>query len=330
MRALVTGATGFIGYHVARYLHQKGFSVRALARNESDTTFLQDFCELNSGDVRDLKSLSLAMKDCKHVYHVAADYRYWVPDIETMYAINVEGTMNVMRAALSSSSVEKIVYTSTAGVIAPGTSNKPSNEENSADFQDMVNHYKKSKYLAEKAVNTFIEKGLPIVIVNPTTTIGPCDRRPTPSGQIIVDFLNGKIPAYIDTGLNIVDVEDVAAGHVTAAERGRVGQRYILGNRNITLKEFFEYLAKAAEQRAPKVRLPYFPVVVTAYVSEALSKWVTHNQPRVSLSSVKMAKNYMYFDNSKAVKELQMPQSSIETTIEKAIRWYRDNGYVRS
>jgi len=329
MRALVTGATGFIGYHVARLLQTKGFSVRAFVRSESDTTFLRDFCELIPGDVRDSESLSRAMKDCKHVYHVAADYRYWVPDVETIYAINVQGTINVMKAALESSSVEKIVYTSTAGVITAGARNNPSNEENIADFHEMVNHYKKSKFLAEQAVYAFIEKGLPVVIVNPTTVIGLFDRKPTPSGQIIVNFLNGKVPAYLDTGLNFVDVEDVAAGHVLAAELGRVGQRYILGNRNMPLKVFFECLGKAAKQNAPKIRLPYFPVLIAAHVSEALSKWVTHSQPRILLGSVKMAKKYMYFDSSKAVKELQMPQSPIETAIEKAMRWYRDHGYIR-
>jgi dihydroflavonol-4-reductase len=330
MKVLVTGATGFIGYHVAKLLQEKGFHVRAFAREGNDASLLKALgVEPVQGDIRDIDALSHALKGCRQLYHVAADYRLWVPDPETMYEINVQGTRNVMQAALKRS-VERVVYTSTVGVLAAGSNGKPSNEETQADIHEMVGHYKKSKFLAEQEVRHFIEQGLPVVIVNPSTPIGPFDRKPTPTGKIIVDLLNGKMPAYLDTGLNFVDVEDVAAGHVLAAQQGRVGEKYILGNRNMTLKEFFEFIAGATGTKPPKVRLPYLPVLIAAHVDEALSKWVTGRQPRIPLTGVKMSKNYMYFDCAKAVKELHLPQSPIEGAIEKAVRWFKDNGYVKA
>ncbi len=328
MKVLVTGATGFIGYHVAMLLHEKGFHVIALAREGSDTSPLADLgVETARGDIRDPDALYRALKGCRRLYHIAADYRLWVPDPETMYEINVQGTRNVMESALRRS-VEKIVYTSTVGVLASRSNGTPSNEESTADISDLVGHYKKSKFLAEQEVRRFVEQGLPAVIVNPSTPIGPHDRKPTPTGKIIVDFLNGKIPAYLDTGLNFVDVIDVAAGHLLASERGKVGERYILGNRNITLREFFACLAALRGKTPPKVRLPYLPVLVAAHVNEALSK-VTRRHPAIPLAGVRMAKNYMYFDSSKAVKELQLPQSPVEGAIEKAVCWFEEKGYIK-
>jgi dihydroflavonol-4-reductase len=246
-----------------------------------------------------------------------------------MYAINVQGTKNIMRAALMQS-VEKVVYTSTVGVLAMGKDGVLSNEESLSDIRDMVGHYKKSKFLAEEEVRRFIEQGLPAVIVNPSTPIGPFDRKPTPTGKIIVDFVNGKIPAYLDTGLNFIDVEDVAAGHVLAADQGRIGGRYILGNKNITLREFFEILARMTGKKAPAVRLPYVPVLMAAYVNEALSTWITGKQPLIPLTGVRMAKTYMFFDCTKAVKELHLPQNPVEGAIEKAIRWFERNDYIKA
>ena len=220
-RALVTGATGFIGYHIARVLTEKGFDVRALVRAGSCTAPLAGLhIEPAPGDLRDYDSLRTAAKGCDCVYHAAADYRLWVPDPETMYATNVQGTINVMRAAFERN-IEKIVYTSTVGVLAPAEGEKPGNESSRARLQDLAGHYKKSKFLAEREVRRFVEKGLPVVIVNPTAPIGAMDRKPTPTGKTIVDFLNGKIPAYLDTGLNFVDVEDVAEAHVLAATQRR-------------------------------------------------------------------------------------------------------------
>jgi len=330
MKVLVTGATGFIGFHVAKLLTEKGFYVKALVRDENDAQALKSLgVALVKGDIRDFDSCREALKGCQHVYHLAADYRLWVPDPAVMYAINVQGTKNIMRAALMHS-IEKVVYTSTVGVLALRADGSPSNEESSADIRDMVGHYKRSKFLAEGEVRRCIEQGLPVVIVNPSTPIGPFDRKPTPTGKIIVDFANGKIPAYLDTGLNFVDVEDVAVGHAFAAQQGRVGQRYILGNRNITLREFFGILARMTGKKAPVVRLPYLPVLMAAYVNEALSTWITGKQPAIPLTGVKMARKYMFFDCAKAVKELNLPQSPVEGAIEKALRWFEHNDYIKA
>ncbi len=280
------------------------------------------------GDIRDFGTCCDALKGCRHLYHLAADYRLWVPNPAVMYAINVVGTKNIMRAALMRS-VEKVVYTSTVGVLAARTDGALSNEESSADIRDMVGHYKKSKFLAETEVRHCIEQGLPAVIVNPSTPIGPFDRKPTPTGKIIVDYVNGRIPAYLDTGLNFVDVEDVAAGHVLAADLGRVGQRYILGNQNITLREFFGILARMTGKKAPAVRLPYAPVLMAAYVNEALSTWITGKHPTIPLAGVKMARKYMFFDCAKAVKELHLPQSPLERALEKALHWFEQNDYIK-
>ncbi len=328
MRALVTGATGFIGYHVAKLLNENGTHVVALVREGSDTSALEAIgIELAKGDVRDLSSLRTALKGCRQIYHLAADYRIWVKDPKVMYEVNVQGTRNVMEAALRSG-VERVVYTSTVGVLAACSNGKPSSEETPVSIKDMVGHYKRSKFIAETNVHGYIEKGVPIVIVNPTTPVGPMDRKPTPTGKIIVDFLNGRVPAYLDTGLNFVDVEDVAAGHLLAARHGRIGQRYILGNKNISLKDFFKCLADITGVKPPKVRLPYFPVLLAAYADEALSR-MTGRYPRIPLTGVKMARKYMYFDCSKAERELNMPQNSVEGAIEKAIDWFRMHGYAK-
>jgi dihydroflavonol-4-reductase len=328
MKVLVTGATGFIGFHVAKLLKEKGFLVCAFVREGSDTSDLKALdIELVSGDVRDLSSLHRALKGCQQLYHLAADYRIWVNDPKTMYEINVQGTRNIMDAALRTG-IEKVVYTSTVGALAACSNGRPSDEETSVSIKDMVGHYKRSKFIAEKEVYGFIEKGTPVVIVNPTTPIGTMDKKPTPTGKIIVDFLNGKIPAYLDTGLNFVDVEDVAAGHLLAAQHGMIGQRYILGNKNISLQNFFEFLSIITGRKPPKVRLPYLPVLLAAYLDETLSR-ITGRYPRIPLTGVRMARKYMYFDCSKAVRELNMPQNPIEVAIEKAINWFRERGYVK-
>ncbi len=327
MNVFVTGATGFVGFHVARLLLEKGVHVKALARDGSDAAPLVSMgAELVKGDLRAAGAVRNAMKGCVEVYHVAADYRLWAPDPRTMYEINAQGTKNVMEAALRGS-VEKVVYTSTVGVLAVSTGGKPSNEDTPADIDSMVGDYKKSKFMAEKEVYGFIEKGLPAVIVNPSTPIGPMDRKPTPTGKIIVDFLNGRIPAYLDTGLNFVDVEDVAAGHLLASERGKTGQRYILGNVNMTLKEFFGEIAKITGRKPPRVRLPYTPVLLAAHVDEAVSR-LTGRHPTIPLTGVRMAGKYMFFDCSKAV-GLGMPQTPIENAITKAVNWFEENGYIR-
>ncbi|OGW42187.1 MAG: NAD-dependent dehydratase [Nitrospirae bacterium GWD2_57_9] len=328
MKVLVTGATGFIGFHVARHLQRNGFEVRALVRNAVDAAFLEDLgLEPVAGDIREINSLYSAMRGCRQVYHLAADYRLWVPDPAAMYEINVQGTRNVMHAALMLN-LEKVVYTSTVGVLAPARSGRPSSEETPSTIKQMVGHYKASKFIAEREVEGFVKKGLPVVIVNPSTPIGAMDRKPTPTGQIIVDFLNDRIPAFLDTGLNLVDVEDIAAGHLLAAQRGRVGQRYILGNRNVSLSGFFGLLAEATGKQAPTVRLPYLPVLLAAHIDTGISKLIPGRRPRIPLAGVQMARHYMHFDSSRAVRELDLPQTPVEGAIRKAVQWFQANGYV--
>jgi dihydroflavonol-4-reductase len=329
MNILVTGATGFIGFHVAKQLREKGFSVRALVRSGSDASLLAQLdVEAVTGDIRDQDSVTQAAAGCKQIYHLAADYRIWVPDSGAMYETNVIGTRNVMQAALKSG-VECVVYTSTVGLLPASCAGKCADENAQVGFGEMIGHYKKSKFLAEQEVRSFLNTGLNIVIVNPSTPIGAYDRKPTPTGRIFVDFLNGKIPAYLDTGLNIVDVEDVAAGHLLAARYGRSGERYILGNKNLTLREFLGYIAAESGMDPPKIRFPYLPILMVAYMNEALSR-VTGFPPRIPVTGVKLARKYMYFDCTKAVTELHLPQSPIELAIRKAVQWFRENGYVHA
>lgn len=327
-RALVTGAAGFIGYHVAKALRKKGYDVRALVRKGSDDAFLAALdAEPVRGDIRDYGAVLKAMKGCDQVYHVAADYRLWVPDPDTMYAINVQGTVNIMQAAMESG-VTKIVYTSTVGILAPAKGSKQSSEEIPAKFHDLVGHYKRSKFLAEQEVLKFIAKGLPVVIVKPTAPIGAMDRKPTPTGKIIVDFLNGKMPAYLDTGLNFVDVEDVAEAHILASGAGAVGESYILGNVNMTLKQFLHLLARLTGRRPPRWKLPYTPVLCIAYIDQAFSTLCGRKAPAIPLDGVRMARHYMFFDCSKAVEKLGMPQNSVERAAQMAVDWFRGNGYT--
>lgn len=327
-RAMVTGVTGFIGYHVARALKEKGFDVRAFVRADSDTSCLAALdAEPEQGDLRDYEAVWKAMRGCDLVFHVAADYRLWVPDPKTMYEINVQGTVNVMEAALKRD-VEKVVYTSTVGVLAPAVGGKPGNEKGKARFQDLAGHYKRSKFLAEEEVRRFVARGLPVVIVCPTAPIGAMDRKPTPTGKIIVDFLNGKIPAYLDTGLNFVDVEDVAEAHVLASKSGMVGESYILGNENLTLKQFLDLLAGLTGRRGPRWKLPYTPVLYLAVMNHFFSKLFGERAPAITLDGVRMARHYMFFDCSKAVRELGMAQNPVEGAARKAIEWYTRSGYT--
>ncbi len=329
MKVLVTGATGFIGFHVARFLREKGHQVRALVRQGTDDSSVASLgAETFVGDVRDFGAVVKALEGCEQAYHIAADYRLWVPDPESMYETNVKGTKNVMEAALRLGT-QRVVYTSTVGVLRASSNGEPANEGSSGSFNEMVGHYKRSKFMAEREVCGFAEKGLPVVIVNPSTPVGPMDRKPTPTGKIIVDFLNGRIPAYIDTGLNFVAVEDVAAGHWLASVKGKIGQRYILGNKNMTLRDFLETLALVTGLKPPKIRLPYLPVLFAAHVNEAVSRWVTHRPPAIPLEGVRMAGKYMYFKSSRAVEELQMPQTPVESALQRAAEWYSKHGYTK-
>lgn len=328
MKALVTGATGFIGYHVARVLQEKGIEVAALVRQTADVSDLQRIgVRLCYGDVRDVSSIVKALNGCTQVYHVAADYRLFVPDPKTMYDINVEGTKNVLQAALEAK-VQKVVHTSSVGALATSFDGTPVSENFPVGLEDMVGHYKRSKYLAEREAEAFFQKGLPVVIVNPSTPVGEMDKKPTPTGQMIVDFLNKKMPAYLDTGLNFAYVKDVAEGHFLASTRGRTGEKYILGNKNLTLREFFQCLADIKGYAPPRVKLPYLPVLMAAYINEAAAK-LFHFTPKIPVSGVKMAKKYMFFDCSKAVNVLNLPQTPVEKALELAVAWFEKKGYIK-
>lgn len=322
MITLVTGATGFIGTALVRQLLDQGDTVRVLSRSDSDRRNLDGLkVEIVYGDLQDTASLHKAVKGCQRLYHVAAHYSLWAPDSQLFYRINVDGTKNLMQIAWKAS-VERIVYTSTVGALGIPTDGRQGNEETPASFSDMVGDYKRSKYLAEQAVVQMAREGLPVVIVNPSAPVGPRDIKPTPTGQMIVDFLKGKMWAYLDTGMNLIDVEDVARGHILAMEKGRIGQKYILGHRNMTLREIFQALGKISGIKPPTLKAPYILALSAGYLSQWIS-WITQKPPSVPLIGVKMAKKYMYFDSSKAVRELGLPQSPIEEALEKAVRWFR-------
>lgn len=328
MKALVTGSTGFIGAAVARGLLERGVEVRALVRRESDPGNLQGLkVEQAYGDLRDAASLRQALTGCRQLYHVAAHYALWAPDPQIFYDINVTGTRNLMEAARDAG-VERIVYTSTIGAIGLPPGGGPGTEETPVSLEQMSGHYKRSKFLAEQEVTKLASAGLPVVIVNPSAPVGARDIKPTPTGQVIVDFMKGRMPAYIETGMNLIDVDDVAAGHLTAMEKGRIGERYILGNRNLMLREVFALLSRLTGVPAPTVKLPRLAILPLAYVNQWLADYVTRRPPRIPLEGVKMAKYVMHYDCSKAVRELALPQTPVEVALEKAVRWFRDHKYA--
>ena len=325
--ALVTGATGFIGSHVALNLLAKGWRVRALRRS---TSLLPDIGKLDvewcSGDIRNFDQVHSAMAGCEAVFHVAADYRLWARNPEEIYETNVAGTVNMLRAALQHR-VERVVYTSSVGALGSRPDGKPADEATPVRLEDMVGHYKRSKFLAEREAEGFLKQGLPVIMVHPSTPVGPGDHKPTPTGKIIVDFLNGRMPAFLDTGLNLIHVSDVAEGHLLALERGRIGEKYILGNRNLTLAEIFALLERVSGVPAPRFRLPYYPILGLGYVLEMLSR-ATGREPLVPLEGVKMARKFMFFEASKAVRELGLPQTPVELALAEAVAWFRERGYV--
>ena len=320
--SLVTGANGFLGSHVVRALLARGDRVRALARLNADISALRGVeCAIVRGDVRDIDSLRAAAKGCDEVYHVAADYRLWVVDHAPMYAINVDGTRNVIDAAREAR-VSRIVHTSTVGALGI-PHGAPGREDTPVTVDAMVGPYKRSKFLAERVAEDAARAGAPVVIVNPSTPIGPLDYKPTPTGRMIVDFLNRKMPAYLDTGLNLVGVEDCAGGHLLAAERGRVGEKYILGGENLSLEELFARLAKLTGLPAPKMRIPYAVAYGFALGAEAVARTITHKPPRASLTEVKMARKKMFFDSSKAKAELGYAPGPINPALKRAIDFFR-------
>jgi dihydroflavonol-4-reductase len=328
MKAFVTGATGFIGASIVRELLKDGCEVRVLARPGSDRRNLAGLdIEIWEGDLSDRGSLIRGLSGCQMLFHAAADYRLWTRTPATMYDVNVGGTRTILSAALTAG-VEKVVYTSSVGTLGNPGDGTPGNETTPVDFSQMVGDYKKSKFLAERAAEAFLEQGLPLVIVNPSTPVGPMDIKPTPTGKIIVDFLNRKMPAYLDTGLNLLDVESCARGHLLAAQKGRIGEKYILGNENLTLARIFELLSEITGLKAPRVKLPYYPILMAAYANQALSA-LTGREPLIPLAGVQMAAKFMYFDTSKAVAELGLPLTPVKASLERAVAWFRSHDYAK-
>jgi dihydroflavonol-4-reductase len=320
--ALVTGATGFLGWHVACLLTQRGQSVRALCRAGSQVRELD--VEIARGDLREPESLRSAVRGCQVVYHVAADYRLWTKHPAEMYASNVEGTRNLLDAA-AQAGVERIVYTSTVGCI--GIRNGSVGDETTPiSIDDMAGHYKRSKWLAEQVALEKARAGVPVVIVNPTAPVGDHDWKPTPTGKIIVDFLSGKMPAFVDTGLNLIDVRDTAAGHLLAAERGTVGERYILGCENLTLQEILRRIASLSDRPVPTRRVPYALAYVTGLVTTGWAE-ITGRPPLAPLEAVRMARKKMFVNTSKAAAQLGFCPGSVDTALARAIGWFRANGY---
>lgn len=333
MRALVTGGTGFVGSHVARLLVERGVTVRALVRPGSRRDNLEDLdprrLEFLCGDLTDPASLREAVRGCDVVYHVAADYRLWTRDPQQLYRVNVQGTRDLLQAVMDAG-VARIVYTSSVGALGIPKDGSAGTEDTPVSERDMIGHYKRSKFLAERVVRQFAEAGMPVVITNPSTPVGERDIKPTPTGKIIVDFLNRRMPAYVDTGLNLIDVRDVAEGTLRAAERGKIGERYILGHRNTTLKEMLEMLAEITGLPAPRVKIPYPVAYAVVGIENLIMDRLLRRTPAHPLEGVKMARKRMFFDASKAVRELGLPQSPVPDALARAVAWFRAHGYVKS
>ncbi len=324
MKALVTGATGFVGGNLARTLVKRGYDVRGLVRPDSNPLALRDLpVEAVPGDLRHRDSLANALQGCHALFHCAAMYSFWTRDPSEVYAVNVEGTRIILEEA-QRAGVEKVVYTSTVSTI--GLPKKGlGTEETDVNPKDLVGHYKNSKYLAEQQALAANQNGLPVVVVNPAAPMGPWDVKPTPTGGIVLDFLRGNMPFYIGTGMNVVDVEDVALGHALAMEKGVPGQRYILGNRNMTLHEVLLTLEAITGVKAPRVKLPINLIILFGMIDYLVEGKLLKRRPRIPLEGMRIAKKPMYVSSAKAVNHLGLPQTPVEEALEKAVRWFRDH-----
>lgn len=329
-RAFITGATGFVGAAVARALVASGWQLRGLTRAASDRRNLAGMpIEMVTGDLRDPDSYAAALKGCEAVFHVAADYRLWAPQPDDLYAINVEGTRGLLLAA-ERAGVEKIVYTSSVATLRLVGDGTIADENSIATLSDMIGHYKRSKFLGEQVVQQWAAAGSAnrwVVIVNPSTPVGPCDVKPTPTGQIVLDAAAGRTPAYVDTGLNIAHVDDIARGHLLALECGRPGERYILGGANLTLQDILTQVTRIAGRRAPRIRLPHGVVLPIAYVAEAFAR-LTGGSTRITVEGVRMSRKRMYFSSAKAMRELGYTWRDPDIAFQDAVRWFRDAGYL--
>ncbi len=327
MKALVTGGTGFIGSSIVRALLAARYKVRCLVRTGANTANLSGLpIEIAVGDVTEIDSVRTAMHGCTHVFHAAALYSFWVPCRGLVERVNVDGTRNVLQAALDGG-VECVVHTSSVAALAVPSGEEPVNEQTPVDPRRIIGTYKKSKYAAEQVALEFAHCGLHVVIVNPSFPVGPRDIKPTPTGQMIVDFLNHRLPAYVDTGMNVVDVSVVAQGHVLAAARGRAGERYILGGKDMTMGEILKDLSLITGIPAPRVRLPYHPLLMISYLNAAWCR-ITKGTPRMTPDTIRMSAHKMYYDSSKAVRELGLPQTEPREALRKAVDWFTNNNYV--
>ncbi|MCG8355631.1 MAG: NAD-dependent epimerase/dehydratase family protein [Kiloniellales bacterium] len=329
MKALVTGATGFVGSAVARLLLARGESVRVLTRADSDRRNIAELpVETAVGDLREPSSLEAALAGCDALFHVAADYRLWVPDPDAIYAVNVEGTRNLLRCA-AKAGVTRMVYTSSVATLGLHKDGSPANEDSPVGLDDMIGHYKRSKFLAEAEVRRLIaEEGLPVVTVNPSTPIGPRDVKPTPTGRVIVEAASGRVPAFVDTGLNVVHVDDVAAGHLLAFDKGRVGERYILGGEDMSLAQILTVIAVKVGRKPPKVRLNPSLLMPLARLAEAWARIRRRGEPFVTVDGLRMSRKWMYFSSAKATAELGYRFRPAEAALSDAIDWFEAEGYI--
>src|SRR6202047_68122 len=328
MKAFVTGATGFLGSHVARVLGEQGADLRLLVRSTSNLRNLEGIkAETATGDLRDSSSLEKGMSGCDTVFHVAADYRLWVRDPAEMYRSNVAGTKAILVAARKNG-VRRVVYTSSVATVGFTGNGHPADEDSPVSLADMIGPYKRSKFMAEQLAMEAGGRGMHVVVVNPTTPVGEQDVKPTPTGRIVVDFLKRRFPAYVETGLNLVDVRECAVGHVVALEKGRPGERYILGGENLTLKQILDKLGEISGLPSPKVKLPYVFAFATGIVDEAITGRLLHREPRATVDSVRMGKKKMFASCAKAERELGWKIVPVEAALRRAVEWFQANGYV--
>ena len=328
MKAFITGATGFLGTHVARVLAEQGAGLRLLVRPTSNLKNLEGLPgETARGDLRDAASLEKAMSGCEVVFHVAADYRLWVQDPAEMYRSNVEGTRAILEAARKNG-VRSVVYTSSVATIGFTGNGHPADEDSPVALADMIGHYKRSKFMAEQVALEAGRAGMRVVTVNPTTPVGEQDIKPTPTGRIVVDFLKGKFPAYVETGLNLVDVRECARGHVEALEKGKSGERYILGGENLTLKQILDKLGAISGLPSPKLKLPYFVAYAAGLVDQTVSGRLLDREPRATVETVRMRKKKMWASSGKAERELGWKILPADNALGRAVEWFRANAYA--
>jgi dihydroflavonol-4-reductase len=328
LKTFLTGATGFLGSHVARVLAAQGAELRLLVRSTSNLKNIEGLhAETATGDLRDPASLEKAMSGCDTVFHVAADYRLWVRDPQEMYRSNVDGTRAILEAARKNG-IRRVVYTSSVATMGFTRNGHPADEDAPVALDDMIGHYKRSKFMAEQLAMNAGRSGMQVVIVNPTTPVGEQDIKPTPTGRIILDFLKRKFPAYVDTGLNLVDVTECARGHVAALERGKSGERYILGGEDLTLKQILDKLAAITGLSSPTVKLPYFFAFAAAAVDETITGRILHREPRATIDAVRMGRKKMFASSAKAEREVGWKIVAVENALRRAVEWFRGNGYV--